>query len=144
LTDPNMSAIQPAWAPDGDRVAYSAAPAAPDAQIDDPESIDAFSKRKLWMMNADGSGRRQLTDDPRYRDEAPHWTPDGTHILFGRIELSEPGTQVSLWLLDVTTGELKQVAGNVRTSLDRLQGGLYDVRSDQRAFSGQLFSYWRP
>lgn len=35
----------------------------------------------LWIMNADGSGRRRLTSDG-YRNRAPQWSPQGNEILF--------------------------------------------------------------
>jgi serine/threonine protein kinase len=38
----------------------------------------------LWRSRADGSDRRQLTAPPAYA-VSPHWSPDGTHIVFYEI-----------------------------------------------------------
>ena len=54
-------------------------------------SLIAFSyaepgmRRDIWVMNADGSGRRQLTNDA-IEDwvTSPAWTPDGNYILYQR------------------------------------------------------------
>jgi Tol biopolymer transport system component len=36
----------------------------------------------LWVMNADGSGRRQVTHSGAGSDFDPSWSPDGTRIVF--------------------------------------------------------------
>ncbi len=59
----------PRWSPDGTRIAYVNAL---DAWVDDPE---------IWTMDADGSNKVQLTDNPHY-DGCPRWSPDGTQILY--------------------------------------------------------------
>ena len=41
---------------------------------------------RIWMMNADGSGQKRLTNDPGFADLEPAWSPDGTHILFSRCD----------------------------------------------------------
>ena len=54
-----------AWSPDGRRIAY-------------------MSNYTLWIMNADGSGKRQLyAGDSRDLD----WSPDGQRIVFEDIKL---------------------------------------------------------
>ncbi len=54
------------WSPDGTRIAFA-------SRTDGNEDI--------WVMNADGSGKLRLTDDPA-KDSAPCWSPDGTTIAF--------------------------------------------------------------
>jgi Tol biopolymer transport system component len=58
--------FRPAWSPDGSLIAFS--------RILDGEP-------DLWTMTADGSGQRQLTDEPA-SDWAPAWSPDGAAIVF--------------------------------------------------------------
>jgi dipeptidyl aminopeptidase/acylaminoacyl peptidase len=63
------------WSPDGSQVVYSATPA------DDPDS------QRLFIVNADGSGARQITDAPGvWFDIDASWSPDGGRIAFVRYE----------------------------------------------------------
>jgi TolB protein len=61
-----------AWSPDGSKIAFMSQQ--PDAAGSDP-NYDIF------VVNADGSGLRQLTDTPG-EDGWPSWSPDGSNIAF--------------------------------------------------------------
>lgn len=63
-----ISAEGVTFSPDGKFVAY----------ITYPEGI-------LWKANRDGSNRTQLTDPPLF-PVMPHWSPDGTQILFSAAD----------------------------------------------------------
>jgi len=73
----------PAWSPDGNRIAYCG------GAWDKPHQIS--------IMNADGSGRQQLTHFKGGACE-PDWSPDGTKIAFsvhGRVfEMDSNGENV--------------------------------------------------
>jgi len=62
------------------------------------------SNTEIYLMNADGSDIRQMTNNPA-ADYAPRWSPDGKAILF--ISTRKDGSQ--LWLLPVDGGEPKQL-----------------------------------
>ena len=56
----------------------------------------------LWVMNADGTGRRRLISDA-HRNRAPEWSPDGKEILF----LSDRGGNYGIWLIRVDGSGLR-------------------------------------
>jgi len=61
------SAGSPDWSPDGERIVYES-----------NQSGDFH----IWVMNANGSGKTQLTDQSGFEDFQPSWSPDGKRILF--------------------------------------------------------------
>ncbi|HEU4631691.1 MAG TPA: BamA/TamA family outer membrane protein [Gemmatimonadaceae bacterium] len=93
--------IGPTFSPDGRRIAFVGA---------------TGEQSDLYVMNVDGSGLRQLTDD-LYGDAQPAWSPDGRWIAFA----SERGPQTDLsllrfgkWrisLLDLSTGRVEVLPG---------------------------------
>ena len=72
LTKHEMQDIHPAWSPDGRKIAFVSAPNFGDQ---DP--------RHIFVMNADGKGRRNLTGDTNLKyNRNPTWSPDGRRIAF--------------------------------------------------------------
>jgi dipeptidyl aminopeptidase/acylaminoacyl peptidase len=61
------SAGSPDWSPDGERIVYES-----------NQSGDFH----IWVMNANGSGKTQLTHESGFEDFQPSWSPDGNKILF--------------------------------------------------------------
>jgi len=63
------------WSPDGRRIAFAAQP-------DWCRTRPCYSSHSdIYVMNADGSGKRMLTHNARYNAE-PAWSPDGRKIAF--------------------------------------------------------------
>ena len=61
--------FDPSWSPDGKQIAYRS---------------ERRGEPKIWIMNADGTGQRRLTEGL-----SPAWSPDGSLIAFsGRAGLS--------------------------------------------------------
>ena len=67
LTNDGAFAWDPAWSPDGSRIAY-------DSDVD--------GDKEIYVMSRDGSGRQQLTSNHGYDDAGPWWSPDGSQIAF--------------------------------------------------------------
>jgi TolB protein len=61
----------PDWSSDGARIVYES---------------DQSGDYRIWVMNADGSGKTRLTGDPGFADLEPAWSPDGARILFSRCD----------------------------------------------------------
>jgi TolB protein len=59
LTTGSAEDAWPAFSPSGDKIVYQSNPT---------------GNRDLYIMNADGTGGRQPTDDPT-KDEIPSWQP---------------------------------------------------------------------
>ncbi|MFH1171883.1 MAG: hypothetical protein V1778_05105 [bacterium] len=78
LTDSPADEVEPAWSPDGRRIAYQSG---------------ADGCQDVWIMNADGSHQRQLTHFPG-RDRHPTWSPDGRRIAF----VSERSGRDEIWV----------------------------------------------
>jgi Tol biopolymer transport system component len=57
------AAGSPEFSPDGTRVVFT---------------IDG----QIWVMNADGSGQRQLTNQAGFQNQQPSWSPDGRKVVF--------------------------------------------------------------
>ena len=69
LTASPRNEFSPSWSPDGRRIAYRVNP--PRGDTGD-----------IWVMRADGSGKRNLTRTPGIADWSPAFSPDGTRIAF--------------------------------------------------------------
>ena len=106
LTAPDEAAVSPALSPDGTTIAYVSGPDIGKVGGGDT-AREGAALRRIWLMDADGTDKRQLTDDSAYRDERPLWSPEGKHILFARIDVED---QATLWLVPATGGEAQRMA----------------------------------
>ncbi|MBC7233135.1 MAG: PD40 domain-containing protein [Chloroflexi bacterium] len=66
--DGGQAIAAPAWSPDGQQIAYVGI-AAREGVAGGEGAKAALNERHIWVVGADGTGQRQLTNDPQYRDE---------------------------------------------------------------------------
>jgi serine/threonine protein kinase/WD40 repeat protein len=64
----------------------------------------ALPQEDLFVIRADGSGLRQLTND-RYKDRHPSWSPDGRQLLFYS---NRGGGGYEAWILRLDNGKLER------------------------------------
>ena len=76
------NAWQPAWSPDGTRLAFV------HKQFPDDDN-------EIWVMNADGTNWRNLTDN-NSADYQPAWSPDGTKIAY----VSNQSGNNDIWVMN--------------------------------------------
>jgi Tol biopolymer transport system component len=97
LTRNETQDFSPAWSPDGTKIAFTR------RCWHTNDKYDADTE--VFVMNADGSGQRNLTRRARWSDESPAWSPDGTKIAFvssrGRRRALEGGGQAPIWRIVV-------------------------------------------
>ena len=89
LTTNPAEDFDPAWAPDGSRIAFRS---------------HRDGNEEVYVMNADGSGQRNLTRNPT-ADYSPAWSPDGKLIAF----MSDRSGDSELWLADAEGGRARRL-----------------------------------
>jgi Tol biopolymer transport system component len=88
------------WSPDGTKIAYSYRPESRGARYD------------VYVMNADGSGKINLTKSPKVGEDSPSWSPDGTKITFSSFR-DKPGSgHSSIYTMDADGSNVTQVTTN--------------------------------
>jgi len=121
LSDASRADLFPAWSPDGQRIAFTSGEGNQFENADE-NYPQILGTRRIWLANADGSSKSQLTDDPAYSDQFPQWSADGDHIIFVRQQAGaiEPGDEepipVEIWLMKADGSEQRKV-------VDGLSGG---------------------
>jgi Tol biopolymer transport system component len=88
----------PTWSPDGRAIAFSGGGI-------------AGSAPGLWLIHADGTGLRKVSDSVILADGSLSWSPDGTQIAFASPRSTGRPPFVDIHVVDVSTGHERVLAG---------------------------------
>jgi TolB protein len=106
ITDGSSVAWNSHWSPDGKQIAFTSR--------NDPKGELA-----VFVMNADGSARRQVTHVPPEEGGAqwPVWSPNGRQLAVQANSRTQKGS-AHIWIVDVQTGEAHKLAAHMESYLD--------------------------
>ena len=76
LTHTDTNADFPVFSPDGKQIAFG---------------IEEGETSNIWVINADGSGLKQLTHSEGKRNIHPFWSADGKQLLFNSNRMNKDG-----------------------------------------------------
>ncbi len=116
LTDGSGVVWGARWSPDGKRIAFA--------------DKDAKGDLHVFVIEADGSGRRQATrlEASDLREQMPAWSPDGAKLAVQAARAKEPA---HIWIVDLSTGAGPQ-ARRARRALRRRGSRLVPRRQAHR------------
>jgi hypothetical protein len=99
--DPDAYDMYPSFSPDGTAIAFESTAGTPPDYEPPSYDLERLSDMDVWVMDADGSNARDVTNDLEHLDSFPDWGP-GPLIVYdreGAIVLLDPETGARL---DVT------------------------------------------
>ncbi len=116
LTDTTGPAFNAAWSPAGSQVAFA--------------RFGADRSMHVWVVNADGTGLRQLSNLPASEGGAqwPAWSPDGRQVAVQAGKYNPQPGIAHIYLIDTSTGAPTRLAPHDRAYLDETPAWLPDGR----------------
>lgn len=119
LTKEPSAAFNAVYSPDQSQIAFARA--------------DSTRQLQIWIMNADGTGERQLT---RFAPEDgspqwPAWSPDGARLAIqsGRYNRNAPSENTAhIWVIDVKSGASTRLNPHTTAYLDETPSWFPDGR----------------
>ena len=91
LLGPIIISQDPTWSPDGSKIAFAGFPNIIHRPIENSQ---------IYVMNADGSGKVQLTFETEANLSSPSWSPDGTKIVFVKEHGEFGSGDTDIWIMN--------------------------------------------
>lgn len=103
----------PFFSYDGTKIVYRAHHPASDSAVADyrrllGQNLIRPSQLDLWIMNADGSDKRRITNNGA-ANFGPYFFPDGKRVIFSSNMDDEAGREFDLYAVDVETQEIERI-----------------------------------
>ncbi len=95
VTELHVTGMDPSISPDGTKIAYCSA-----------RETRYF---EIYVMNADGSGQKRLTNFNTADACGPVWSRDGKKILFYAYALTSPNRNPQIWVMDADGSNQKRL-----------------------------------
>lgn len=136
LTSSQGEDLVKGWSPDGTKLVFLSDRGRPTPDPKDEGMGDI--EHDIWVMNADGSDPRRLTDgQPQSRNLAPVWSPNGRYLAFlsGRAD-AQHGYQESIHVVEADGTPVLNISGSNHMgfpywSADSLRLLFEDVQNNQ-------------
>jgi len=110
LTDTPGYDAEGSYSPDGKLIAFASNRTAYSRDLNEREKkkfeIDPAFMNEIFIMNADGTDVRQLTDVPGY-DGGPFFSPDGSRLCWRRF--SEDGTTAEVYTMKIDGTDVRRL-----------------------------------
>jgi dipeptidyl aminopeptidase/acylaminoacyl peptidase len=117
LTDAKEGIATYAWAPDSNRIAYTAVDphtadeeAAQKRRDDAREFENDFRYAQLWVIDIASKKSLQITEGKNFTVNQPDWSPDGMHVVFqGNTTTMQRDLRRDLYIANVATRSIEKV-----------------------------------
>jgi TolB protein len=93
----SMENILAAWSPDGSSVAVVR------------RDLSVPRGDQIWLMRADGSDARMLTNDADVLHSSLNWSPDGKYLLYDVYFLEAYPFETALRVIELESGEIRDL-----------------------------------
>jgi TolB protein len=127
-SDGSMINATPRWSPDGTKIAYTSG-------VRTSPDIVVWPNTHIWVMNADGSGKMQLTSGD-FADLGPTWSPDGKTIV---LSSSRGGGVFHIWKMNADGTNVVQIT---TSGTDPVSGYPMEQKVPMWSPDGAYIVYW--
>jgi len=102
MTKGEYEVSDPAWSPDGSRIAFAS-------------NKGSLIERQIWLMSISGDKLEKITE-ARGTNMAPFWSPGGKKIAYLH---SDPYAVLDIWVKTLPKGDSRQLTNAMPESLDK-------------------------